>query len=590
MNSQMTDTCQPKDKWVDFHARKRCEDYVLKMQRRLDKAVRDGNVDRIRQITYLLSRCSEAVKIVAIERVTRINTGKYTAGVDGVVTPDKREEADKFRRNLLNTISFNKPPSPIRRVYIPKPNGKKRPLGIPTIEDRVIQDIHRIIIEPIAEYNFNDNSYGFRPKKSCQDAIRHIWDKTAMRSRPQWIIEGDIKGCFDHIDHNTIINKMAEWKIPKGIAESVGKMLKAGILSDEGYIDSDEGTPQGGILSPMLANIALTRLDDWGKALGKYNPIVRYADDFVVICKTKEEAERRRDEIKHLLKDEIGLELSDEKTRITNIHEGFNFLGFTIRKYRETSPYSKYHERGKILITPQAEKVRLSLQNCAATIKESRGLSLKSLIRKVNPKLKGFTNYYRFQASKETFAKISIEVKRKVYRWLCKSHPNKPRRWVWKRYSIEQNQTRETKTFRMHNEQLYLPVFMPIVRYLKVRSGVRVYDNSKEAREYWAKRENQNALNSIFSIRVEKLFKQQHGLCPICRKEMTGEQIRDNSLRQHHLNPQSKSDNQQLTNLRLIHLDCHIELHRILSLSEMSKLAKSRIDYCRKDYLYQTFV
>ena len=199
MNGLSALPCQPSGEWVDGDNRKRCADYVLKMQRRLDKAVSDNDQDRIRHIIYLLSRCSEAVRIVAIERVTRINKGKHTAGVDGISTPRDRQEANAFRRQLLEEVDVRKRPSPIRRTFIPKSNGKLRPLGIPTIMDRVIQDIIRMSIEPICEYYFLDCSYGFRPKRCCQDAIEHIFNKTAQRDRGQWIIEGDIKGCFDQV-------------------------------------------------------------------------------------------------------------------------------------------------------------------------------------------------------------------------------------------------------------------------------------------------------------------------------------------------------------------------------------------------------
>ncbi len=562
MNNQMIDPCQPIDGWIDLHARKECETYVLKKQRQLDKAVRDKNVDRIRFITYLLSRCSRAVRIVAIERVTRTNSGKHTAGVDGVATPKSREDADKFRSNLLGMVKSNKMSSPIRRVYIPKPmvgapqNGKKRPLGIPTIMDRVIQEIHRITIEPISEYHFKDCSFGFRPKKSCHDAITRIFNKISRRKDPQWILEGDIKGCFDHINHDAIIVMMKEWKMAKPIRDTIKRMLKSGIISDKGYSDSIEGTPQGGILSPMLANIALTTLDEWGEThkdkWGKRtNPIVRYADDFIVVCKTKEEALKRKGEIKSRLQKEIGLELSNEKTSITNIHEGFNFLGFNVRKYTRKSPHDKYHTIGKLLIKPQKEKVQAFLDKCGNTIREAQGNNLESLIRQVNPKLKGFK---------------------------------------WRRYSTDQSVTHKTKTYFMKKERLYLPMFMPIKRFIPVKMGMRVYDNSKETIEYWEKRAYTNALNSIYSIRVEKLFKRQMGLCPICRKMITGEQVRNNDLRQHHLNPQSKGGNYKLANLRLIHSGCHTELHRILSIEEMSKLAEANIDYCHKDYLYETYV
>ena len=595
MNNQMIDPCQPIDGWINLHARKECEAYVLKKQRQLDKAVRDRDVDRIRHITYLLSRCSRAVRIVAIERVTRTNSGKHTAGVDGVTTPKPRKDADLFRDKLLSKVKNDKMPSPIRRVYIPKSNGKKRPLGIPTIMDRVIQEIHRITIEPISEYHFKDCSYGFRPKKSCQDAIERIFNKMSRRSAPQWVLEGDIKGCFDHIDHDTIIIKMKEWKMAKPIRETVKRMLKSGIISDKGYSDSIVGTPQGGILSPMLANIALTTLDEWGESQKdkwgrKMNPIVRYADDFIVVCKTKKEAIRRKKEIKLLLQNGIGLELSDEKTSITNIHEGFNFLGFNARKYTRKSLHDKYHTIGKLLIKPQKEKVQTFLDKCGDIIREARGHNLESLIRQLNPKLRGFTNFYRFVVSQKTFSHMTTTIKQEVFRMLRKSHPNKYRSWVWRRYSTDQSITLKTKTFRMKKEQLFLPVFMPIKRFTIVKMGMRVYDNSEETKVYWKKRAYSNTLNSIYSIGVEKRFKRQSGCCPICRKMITGEQMGNGKVHTHHLNPQAESGDYKLTNLRLIHSDCHTELHRILSIEEMSKLAGANIDYCHKDYLYETYV
>ncbi|MBC8228811.1 HNH endonuclease [bacterium] len=254
------------------------------------------------------------------------------------------------------------------------------------------------------------------------------------------------------------------------------------------------------------------------------------------------------------------------------------------------SPLSKYHTIGQLLIKPQPEKVTQYLQDGGKLIKASRGKNLHQLLMVLNPKLNGFANYYRFVVSQATYQKISNTIWQQIYKWLRQSHPKKSAQWVMRRYSKEYGRTQKSKTFEMNRVKLYLPKFMPIVRFKKIKSGIRIYDNSEKARAYWEKRAYTNSLSSIYSIQVAKLFKRQHGRCPICRKEITSVQVRQNAIHTHHLNPKSRSADHRLTNLRLIHDDCHIQLHRILSLEEMTNLAKQAIDYCDKDYLYQTFV
>ena len=326
-----------------------CENNVRSIQSKLDKAVVNGDKTKIRWHTHQLSKKSRAVKILAIHRICEVNQGRHTAGVDGVGMPKDRDNRRLLMFQLLNEIDINKSPSPIRRVFIPKPNGALRPLGIPTIADRITQEIIRQTIEPICEYHFLTCSYGFRPKRSCHDAIADLFIKLARKGSRRWITECDIEGCFDNVNHEHITATLKEWGVPNTYTTIIKNMLEAGIMHNLDLTPSLQGTPQGGVISPMLANVALTTLDmEVMKVFGKrdMNPIVRYADDFVIVAQSESHANKIKSHIKEHLKTKVGLQLSDKKTHITEISKGFNFLGFNIRKYDN-----------KLLIKPSRENV-----------------------------------------------------------------------------------------------------------------------------------------------------------------------------------------------------------------------------------------
>ena len=264
---------------------RRCEARVFSLQTKLDKAVANDDTKSIRETFNLLAKNSKAVKVLAVWRITQHNQGKYTAGIDGISIPrGDKDLQHKIRLDLLNDIDIVRKPDPIKRAFIPKPNGKKRPLGIPTMRDRINQEILRIAVEPIAEYHFSNNSWGFRPKRSCHDAIEQLFKKLSLRTSYRYILEGDIKGCFDNIDHNHIINTLLDWKVPKWATELTMKMLKTGIFHNGELYDSETGTPQGGVISPLLANVALTSLDNF--CLQQYGRILKSKNTHVKITQS----------------------------------------------------------------------------------------------------------------------------------------------------------------------------------------------------------------------------------------------------------------------------------------------------------------
>jgi RNA-directed DNA polymerase len=573
----------------------RCEKRVFSLQTKLDKAVANNDTKSIRETFNLLAKNSKAVKVLAVYRITQRNQGKYTAGVDGISMPKgDREKQNQIRLKLLDEIDITRKPDAIRRVYIPKSNGKKRPLGIPTLRDRINQEILRMAIEPIAEYHFSFNSWGFRPKRSCHDAIQHLYIKLARSKSFRYIVEGDIKGCFDNIDHNHIINTLLDWKVPKWATALTLKMLKSGIIVTENLHVSETGTPQGGVISPLLANVALTSLDNFcynnfgsiqtNSKSGKNNPIVRYADDFVIVCKSKRMAEQVKAEITDHLRDVIGLELSAEKTSITHITKGFNFLGFNIRKYPK--PHAKQKKKSdrdwkeyKLLIRPQKEKVVEFLRNCKEVLNENKVAKQASIIALLNPKLKGWGMFYRHVVSKDTFSKINHEIWIKLYFWSKRRHPQKSRSWIVQKYFSRVDNVKSV--FRDSETGNYLVSInqLTIKRFVMVNGTHRVYNNNPETLLYWKKREYTNAYDQIYSVKVRRLYKRQNGKCSYCNEPIKEEQIQKTELHVHHLLPQSFGGTESYSNLKLLHQECHTELHATLSRSEMKELVNNKVDY-----------
>lgn len=436
---------------------------VLRLQVRIAKAVRERRWGRAKTLQWLVSH-SWSAKLLAVRRVVT-NRGKNTAGVDGVLWTTG-EEMIRAARSLKRR---GYKPDALRRLYIPKSDGKRRPLGIPIMKDRGMQALHRMGLIPIAETLADPNSYGFRPKRSTADAIGQCFIALAKRNSPEWVLDADIKACFDRIDHEWLCRHVP-------MDETVlRKWLKAGYVEADVFHETDAGTPQGGIASPTLANMALDGLEAAAKAAvpgrGAKVNVIRYADDFVITGISREILETKIIPAVRAFLEERGLHLSEEKTRLVHIEEGFDFLGFNVRKYD-----------GKLLIKPAPKSVRAFLRTIRELVKKHVGSSTDVLIRQLNSKLRGWGHYYRGVVAKETFYRIDKAIYGYLHRWMRRRHPERQIGWIRKRYyrRIGQRSVFHTyvKTKEGKRERLDLMCIgdIPIKRHVKVQAGATPYD------------------------------------------------------------------------------------------------------------------
>ena len=429
MQTQFVNGTQRTPDWQSVNWRK-ANRVVKNLRQRIFRATRCEDWKRVRNLQRMLLKSYSNV-LLAVRRVTQINAGKNTPGIDKMLVKTGPAKG-RLVELLRHQVAWQ--PLAARRVQIPKRNGERRPLGIPSIIDRCLQAMVKAALEPCWEAQFEPTSYGFRPSRSVHDAIAHLYVTANVNNRKKWILEADIAGCFDTIDHDFLMQQIGHFPARRVIAQ----WLKAGYVENGIFSPTAAGTPQGGILSPLLANIALHGMET---ALGitRYaqgcvkrtvkRVLVRYADDLVVVCDSQVEAEQAQVDLQRFLKLR-GLELSEEKTRMVHLSEGFDFLGFNIRHYRSQNTRTGW----KLLIKPAKRSVAAFREKLRATFKRLHGSNARCLIKVLNPTLRGWANYYRNAVSSQVFQHLEYYVFWKLRRWISKTHPNKSFGWRDRRY------------------------------------------------------------------------------------------------------------------------------------------------------------
>jgi RNA-directed DNA polymerase len=530
---------------------RRVEQHVRTTQMRIAKATQESDWRRVKALQRSLIR-SFAARALAVRRVTE-NQGKRTAGVDRELwsTPT-------CKWNAVSAIKQQRGyrPQPLRRVFIPKANGKGRPLGIPTMTDRATQALHLLSLEPVVESQSDPNSYGFRRNRSTADAMSQLFVCLSQKAAAPWVLEADIEGCFDHINHEWLVSQVRMDRV------ILNKWLKAGVVYKGQLASTEAGTPQGGIISPTLANVALNGLETGlvahlGATLGKSKAeklkvnVVRYADDFVITGASQDLLVNVVRPWVEAFLAQRGLQLSPVKTRVAHIDQGFDFLGWNFRKYS-----------GTLLIKPSKKNAQAFYGKVKGIVRANVMVKQAELIKLLNPILRGWAQYHHPVVAKETFSKLDSLLWWRLTRWARRRHPKKTPRWVAEKYwpTVE---GRIEFAARVRSAEgtpswvrLYRLADTEIVRHRKVMGAYNPFDPQWEA--YGEDLRGKRLLKSMaYRRQWATLYLSQQGKCARCSGAITEE----TGWHDHHLIQRVAGGSESLSNRVLLHPVCHIQLH-----------------------------
>ncbi len=556
----------PSEEWAGLPWRK-LERHLYRLQKRIFKASERGDLKTVHKLQKLLMK-SRSARLLAVRRVTQDNQGKKTAGIDGVKSVQPSGRFAMVEALHPKRMSKRKP-KPLRRVWIPKPGKtEQRPLGIPVMFDRACQALAKQALEPQWEAKFEANSYGFRPGRGAHDAIGAIFNN--IRAKSKYVLDADIKGCFDNIDHQALLGKLHTYPAMRQLVKG---WLKAGVMEALELSPTKTGTPQGGVVSPLLANIALYGMEEAllkayrgentaPSALRGAPQLIRYADDFVVLHAQEAEVIKAQQIIATWLKG-IGLELKPSKTRLSHTlkayqgNVGFDFLGFTIRQFPVGRTHTGTHNGKplgfKTIIMPSKEGVQRHLQELRAILQKSQSLPQEELIDQLNPVIHGWALYYRTVVSQRCFGTCDHHLVSMLWQKMTRKHPKKSAKWVKDKYwrTVEGN----TWTFATSDgttlRTLRWHAATPIQRHTKVKGRASPFDGNLL---YWAKRLKDHPLTKTT---LGKLLQKQQGKCRWCELFFRDE----DQIEIDHITPKSEGGGEELSNKFALHRHCHDQRH-----------------------------